>query len=1205
MDTNRLKKFAQQGRTQLLYDVKKRLLYWGIDPQGNVVHHLEKTSGGYLFRGDVHNDASIPAKWESLVRAIDRHSVQDIIEEAAYTWFNRLIAMKILEKNGYDQPALAYVSDAVHDPQILQNAKRGILPTSNTNEINALKHILVDANDDEQFSSLLIYHCRNHQLLNQVFGHLDDYTELLIPNHLMSRGGFLELLNDPNMITVDDFQEVELIGWLYQFYISEKKDDVFASFKKKKKARAEDIPAATQIFTPKWIVKYLVENTVGKLWLDLHPESPIRESMKYLVEPQEPTKDDAIIKDVTELKVLDPAVGSGHFLVVAFDLLMQMYKEEGYSKRQAVTAIIDNNLHGLDICPRAAGLANFAILLKAALYHPDVLREAHYPKVYAMPEPFDFSRQQIEHFLGEIETSEVDEIHSVFKTLKQGQNVGSALILNLSGEARAKLQKILYAGDSDFGHLATQMTYQRMLPFAKVANILTDHFPAVLANPPYMGSKNMNADMVEYLKAKYPRSKSDLAAVFMEVLPARTMKRGSFGFITTPSWMFLGTYKKLREMYVNNYSFKSLLHLSRGVFGADFGAVATVVKKDNKKNSGGEFYRLIDRTFQEFESEDLHQLLLAALRDREFMFQFSKYTKGNGIPKESESAGKRVHFGPIIQSNFSKIPGSPLAYWVSEKVIGVFEQQRTFGEMSEAREGMATGKNEHYVRNWCEVDFDNIGLNIENRDQAKKTGKTWFPYNKGGDIRKWYGNMTFVVNWKNDGHELQNKLHPDGHRIWAHNFNLDHIFRSSVSWADIASKGISMRYYPPGFIFDASGISAFFADANTQFYALGILNTSCIWELSKILNPTMHFKSGDYRKLPYVEVDDARRVISLAKENISISKRDWDSHELSWDFESPPQLNSASSLSDSWHIWMSEVTIDFLRLKSNEEELNKIFIHSYGMENELNGRVKFEDITILQEEVDQSKLKDDRNKSIGSTRGLPLKKPVVLGQLLSYSIGCFMGRYRLDKSGLHIADSHSNVEQLSAYKYRGFTFEIDDDAIIPMMGSESPFSDDIVQRVQQFVLMIWGEDSYTENLNFIQDALGVDLEKFLTKKFWEFHKKMYKKHPIYWQFASPKGAFKVLTYMHRMNKFTVQKIRQDYLFKQMNYLDTTISQMEKAGSDLSTSENRRLDKLRDDLKECRDYDLLLKDVADRQIEFDLDDGVVENYKLFEGVVSPI
>ncbi len=1174
MNTNALKKFAQKARNLLLEDVSKRFLYWGFDKKGSIHHTVEATAGGYLFRGEAHDDASIPPKWNSLVSAVGRHSVQDIIEEAAYTWFNRLMAIKILEQNGYDQPVLTYAAADLHEPVILRNAKKGIYPTSNPQEIQVLKRRLAGANDDEALAALLVSYCRNHQLLNRIFGHLDDYTELLIPGALLAKGGLLELLNDDSIISEADYQEVELIGWLYQFYISDKKDDVFAGFKKKKKARAEDIPAATQIFTPKWIVKYLVENTVGRIWLDLHPESLIRETMKYLVEPENYTPDEPIIKDVTELKVLDPAVGSGHFLVVAFDLLMQMYQEEGYSKRKAAEAIIEQNLYGLDICPRAAGLANFAILLKAAQYHAEVLRESHYPQVFAMPEAFDFTRNQVETFLGSGATDHVDEIHAAFKTLKQGQNIGSALILSLSVEAKVQLRDAINQRDKKLMDLAEQMTYKRMLPFAQIADILTDHYPAVVTNPPYMGGGNMNTELADYLRVHYSRSKSDLFAVFMEACTSLSLKAGLMGMINQQSWMFLSSYEKLRMFTLNNFTIVSMLHLGPRLFNELSGEVvqstAFIQKRDASKNYRGDFYRLIDDRSSE--------------------------------TKQASFLARSHHFNQRVQSDFSKIPGSPIAYWVSDLLHDLFRKP-PLSSCFQTRLGLSTANNDRFLRNWPEVSFERIGFFVKDRDMAKLGGCRWFPYEKGGSFRKWYGNHDLVVNWENDGAEIRSFGQSEG-RIRSHNYNLDYIFKEGVTWSDISSSTNAFRYMPYGFLFDGRGSSGFAQDPRLLPRILGFLNSKVSTYTISVINPTLVINVGEIAKLPFPDLPvDAQNLVDESSIRLrDLHKSDWDSYETSWQFKYLHLLDSGNNhslLRNSFNAirttWRNEVK-EVVQL---EEDSNRIFIEAYGLEDELTAEVPITEISLT----------CNPYYRYGGARSETELELILLAdtirELISYSTGCFMGRYRLDRPSVNVAHPNPSTEDLSPYIYNGYEFEIDDDAIIPIMGSESPFSDDIVQRVQQFVLMVWGEESYTENLNFINEALGENLEKFLIRKFWDFHKRMYKKRPIYWQFASPNGAFKVLVYMHRMNRFTVQKIRQNYLFKQINYLESEIARLKANEASLNSTEARKLDHFRSNLMECRDYDLLLKDVADRQIEFDLDDGVVENFKLFEGVVSKI
>jgi len=1204
MNTNHLKKFAQSARKLLLEDVSKRLLYWGIDGEGEVVHELTRTSGGYLFRGEVYNDQSIPEKWNNLISAIKRHSVEDVIEEAAYTWFNRLIAIKILEKNGYDPEVLAYVSEDLSDPLLLQNAKKGILPSEDSAIHAELKQAVFESNDDELFSKLLVHYCRSHHLLNNIFGNINDYTELLIPQTLLTKGGLLELINSEEFITDAEYGEVELIGWLYQFYISDKKDEVFAGFKQKKKARAEDIPAATQIFTPKWIVKYLVENTVGRIWLDLHPESPIRETLKYLVEPENHTIDEPIIRDVTELKVLDPAVGSGHFLVVAFDLLMEMYQEEGYTKRKAVESIVANNLYGLDICPRAVGLANFALLLKSASHHANILNSDLRPNIYAMPESFDFQRQQIQDFLGVGSDESVDEVHNAVKLLKMGKNIGSALILNLSEISRMRIEAALSNSKTKTNNLHSQMTINRLIPYAKIASILTHTYPAIVANPPYMSSRNMNSELSEYVTNNYQNTKSDLMTVFIEAISNLSVKNSRFGLINLPSWLFLSSYENLRIDLINNYQFNCLLHMGRGIFGIDFGSVAFVLK--NSKNNGtlGSYFRLHERNFQHIYFKDIEKLFSYSNGNELYRYDFSQYRDEDGIteiPKQGTKRGMKLFYSNIPQINFSKIPGSPIAYWASNKIIEAFANRISIDTKYTSGQGMFTSDNKRFLRLWAEVSWAKLTLEVKSHQEAKEIDKKWIPYNKGGAFRKWYGNMEYVINWGNEGEEVityAKQLYKTSSRSIK---QVKHYFKESITWSLISSEKISARYLHNGSIYGDAGP---FILLEKNLYILGLLNTKIVDYILKVLNPTLNFSSGVVSKIP-IDFDQSFVKDSLITDCIAIAKKDWDSREISWDFTQTPLLNGSRSINQAYQIWREHSIEDFYRLHSIEEELNRVFIKLYGLEKEVSPDLGLTDITLLPEEVNRNELETRNAELIQEKVSLPIKIDAVIQQFLSFAIGCYMGRYRLDKPGLNIAHPNPSEEELSTYVHSSYEFEIDDDAIIPIMGSESPFSDDIVQRVQQFVLMIWGEDTYTENLNFINEALGEDLEKYLTKKFWDHHKKMYKKRPIYWQFASPKGAFKVLTYMHRMNRFTVQVIRKNYLFKQMNWLEREIGSLVENEATLQTKESKRLDKLRKDLIECREYDLLLKDMADRQIEFDLDDGVVENYKLFEGVVSKI
>lgn len=1198
MNTNKIKTFAKKARIILLKGVQQRLAYWGIDKKGNVTEEVTPVAGGYMFRGDVFNDTTVPKKWQNLKLALKRHTVDDIIEEAAYTWFNRLIAIKILSKNGYIDPVYDYVSDELKDPIILHKARKGETGKLRDDEKKLLSQYLIESNDEDAFGLLLTAYCRNQKLLNKVFGHIDDYTELLLPNNLLSSGGIIELINDNDAIDVNDYKEVELIGWLYQFYISDKKDEVFASFKKKKKARPEDIPAVTQIFTPKWIVKYMVENTVGRIWLDKHPDSPIRNEMKYFVEPsdKENYKPEPIIDNITQLTLLDPASGSGHILVVGFDLMMKMYKEEGYSTRNAVESIIKNNLYGLDIDDRAAQLANFAVLIKAASYYPDILKGDLMPNVFSFPEANNFTQGEIYRFLDEDAKQYADELEWALKELNQGKNIGSALILNLKNDVVDVIKKhyntLKEKASRDELDFEEQTIYLKIKPFIDVLLTLSSIYHSVVTNPPYMGNKHMAEPLKGYVSKRYPITKTDLFAVFMEVCWNQTCANGLSGMINQQSWMFLSTYTKLREMLLKNLSIQNLLHLGAGAFDEIGGEVVQSVSFTLRKNN------------------KLKKSI------------YFKLTAGDGKYKEKYFLENLNSFFEIDSSDLVNIPTSIIAYWFTPKALKIISSKDKISHYADCRSGMSTSDNARFVRNWFEVDKEKIGIDLADSLAVIRSKKKWIPYNKGGYYKKWFGNIELVVNWYNDGAEIKeavvsNPTDPDTTHWSRRIYNTDYFFREGLTWSKVSSDGFSVRYLPKGCISDVGGCSIFLNTSEVSlWYILGALNSALKEIFIKSLSPTVNFEIYQIENFPLVYNSNSK-IDEIVQNLVSNSKIDWNARENSWDFETNPLIkNSNTTINNSLSEWISQASKDFFQLHQNEEELNKIFIDIYGLQDELTPDVPLTEITILQDELDFKKL-EKAQKNVAKLReeGLEkfIKKDVVIQQLLSYAIGCFMGRYRLDKPGLHIAHPNPTEEEVKAYKIKSplhngkkeVTFEIDEDGIIPMLGSYGRFSDDIVLRIKHFIEIVWGEETLTENINFIQQCLDQDLEDYLINDFWHYHCKVYKKRPIYWLFSSENGAFQVLVYMHRMNKFTVQKIRNNYLLKHLQFLRSEIAELEKRSSSLSKSDAKRLDELRSAEIECREYDKLMKDYADKQIEIDLDDGVKVNYAKFEGIVAKI
>ncbi|MCD8415974.1 BREX-1 system adenine-specific DNA-methyltransferase PglX [Tenacibaculum dicentrarchi] len=1192
------KTFAQEARKILIQGVAKKLLYWGFNEKGETLEQPEKASGGYSFRNQVFDDPSVPDLWKSLQTSIENKGIDVIVEEAAYTWFNRIMALRILVKNGYEEPQLEDATGLEHTPVILQKARQGKIAFLTADKKKSLQKILTDySKDQEAFAILIKGYCHNHKTLQRVFGKIDDYTELLLPDNMLQADGFLHLLNTTDAISDEEYQKVELIGWLYQFYISEKKDEVFASFKKGKKAEAKDIPAATQIFTPNWIVKYMVENTAGKIWLDKHPNSNLKNDMKYLVANQSEATATPIISSIEELTLIDPAAGSGHILVEGFDLIYKMYLEEYYTPEEAVESILKNNLYGLDIDDRAVQLATFAILLKSAKVYPAIWSKNWLPNVYEMPESEEFSTQEIKDFLGDKGTNYLEELETALCLMKQAKNLGSVMKLTLSEEARTFIeQRFITLKTAEFRDLTLEFIYQKIKNYIPVLLILTKKYTSVVANPPYMGQKSMNVDLKNYVNANYPLTKSDLMTIFMEVIPNLTQDDSRFALINLPSWLFLSSFEKIRKSYIDNFTFDSLLHMGRGIFGIDFGSVAFAIKKTKSENAIGSYFRLHERNFQHILYKDIEKLFLYSNGKENYKYDFNQYRGEEGIteiPENGTLEGKKLFYPNIPQTNFSKIPGSPIAYWISANFLNNFNENN-FKNSFKPVSGIQTGDNNRFQRKWFEVSII-------------CAFKKWFPVANGGDRRKWYGNHFDFILWDNDGFEIKNNFDESG-RLKSRPQNENFYFKEGVTWNRIAANGVSARYLPKGFIFDQSGDSFFSINNGNILNALGQFNSVVTNKVLEIICPTLNVTAGSVKLFPLDERVFDINITRSVKGNIDISKQDWDSRETSWDFEQSPLLNKTTTLESAYATWEEAVSKSFFQLHKNEEELNRIFIDIYGLQDELTPEVALKDITILQEELakkDLEKLEESFNNNGKEAVRLPINKAEVISQFISYAIGLFMGRYRLDKKGLNIAHPNPSEEELESYSYNNGEVIIDEDAIIPLMGTACNFPDDGLQQVYSLLDTLWGAETRTENINFIQECLNKDLEQFLVTDFYKYHCKMYKKKPIYWLFSSKKGAFKVLVYMHRMNAFTVEKIRDNYLLEHIKNVASEITFLENNEANLNTQDRKKLEQLRKNLQECYDYEAALKTVADNQITFDLDDGVTVNYKKFETIIAKI
>lgn len=996
MDTNRIKRFTTEARNMLKTGIAAKMLTLGFDNKGNVAdeNKPQLMQGGSVWNGQLQTEGFYH-QWMALYNRIRQIGIKDVYEEAAYTWFNRLCAFHILQKNNLCSPVLAY-SDAARTPIIVDEARQGRIPQMKEELRQRLMELLDDDTKvTEQFAILITAWCHENPIINKCFGGIADYTELLLPNNILAEGGFVDLLNHTEFITDDDFHSPELIGWLYQFYISERKDEVFA---KKGKFEADEIPAATQIFTPNWIVKYMVQNTVGRIYLDNNPyETLLQKKWQYLVGNVSHVASESKCSgtlhplhydELTDLKVADLACGSGHILNECFDLLYDLYIAEGYSRTEAIESIFNNNLTGIDLDTRAKQLATFALMLKACQKDAS-FAEAHcMPNVLDMPNPWDTEKQgpiqEMLHvyFQGEATNQQKEEIIDCFDLMQNADSLGSIMKFDISESTRLLIQQTTDYWCSQ--EIVPEEVRTQIATF-KLILALTEKYHALVMNPPYMGGGNMNATLSKYVKDNYKNGKTDLATVFVEMMGQRTSVNSSYAFIIPPSWMFLSTFEGLRKNIIENQSIESLLHLSRGVFGADFGTSSAVIKNTSNENARGTYFRLVDRTFQEFEQNHLRMLFEQTMANHDFKYNFKEYTKEVTELPYSED-GNRIYYPNVEQKNFEKIPGCPIGYWVSKKLLNIFAS-RTIANLYETRCGMATGRNDYYLRLWFEVSNNNIFYNCKSDTESILSEAKWYPYDKAGEFRKWYGNRDYVVNWYHNGKELTETMHPDGKRIWAHNFNLDKVFQKHIGWSDIVSGtgGLSFRIFEEGFLFDGSANAVYNIPDEDNLHEILAYSNSCLPEYARpLLNPTIHFKPGNFLNLPYKKNNDIS-ILKIVETNISISKSDWDAHETSWDFQSNELLSIADELvGDVSHV-TNEINVShiatsndarasecsgtlhplsleelmskykqkwerkFMQLYKNEEELNRRFIEIYGLQDELTPDVPLNEITILQQ----------------------------------------------------------------------------------------------------------------------------------------------------------------------------------------------------------------------------------------------------------------
>lgn len=1216
MDKTAIKKFAIWARNKLIADSIYRARLLGITDKGIQAPLPQSTKDAQFFDIGLKEPSAITGdaitQRKNLVAVIQEKAKEStypeafshIMEETAYTWFNRLIAIRFMEVNDYlSSRVLSSKTPEKIEPDLVTSPFDSDL-TFSEDESRQIVDWKMNNQTDDLFRMLFLKECNAlNEPLPMLFEKIADYTELLLTLSISDRDGVVwHLVHD---IPEDDFQDqVQIIGWLYQYYNTEPKDKVFAR-KSSEKIKKEDIPAATQLFTPDWIVRYMVENSLGRLWIEGHPDEVLKGQWKYYLDEakQEESVQEQLNQIYAEhsklnpedLTCLDPCCGSGHILAYMFDVLMQIYLSRGYRGREAVISIVEHNLYGLDIDERAAQLAYFAVMMKARQYDRRFLSRGIQPHIYAIEESNGLSTWKAfsgsdfgQLALDQTYIAQADELIDLFHDAKE---YGSILKVEPTDYDNLQdyLEEIRQKGSENilFAAWSAEMA-DKMPKLIRQAKLLSKKYDVVVTNPPYMGSSGMDAKLSKYVKDNYPDSKSDLFAVFIEQCGAMIKPNGYQAMITQHAWMFLSSYEKMREKILQKM-IVNMAHLGPRAFEEIGGEVVQttsfVLRNEFSNGYQGEYCRLIEPTTQQ---------------GKEAMFL----------------AGQNRYVSQ--QENFAKIPGELVAYWISEKMISHFSGP-LLGSILTTREGMATANNDLFLRLWYEVNETKIGWGKKNITEALDSRMKWFPYNKGGDYRKWYGNNDYLVNWSNDGYEIKNNVDLRTGRTRSHNYNGDFAFRKGITWSALSVSKISVRYVNNGFLFDSKGARGFANDENSYF-SLGLINSIVGQSYLSFIAPTVDFKVGDIIQIPLVLIDK-EDVVSKVQENISISKADWDSFETSWDFQTHPLLAPSAldmaglitakqpTLAERYEQFKAICEDRFDILQDNEEELNRIFIDIYGLQSELNPEVADYDITVhrifdSKKDIPQSMYKketDEKGKTKSKVSPYVLTKEDVMKSLLSYAVGCLFGRYSLDMPGLAYAGG-----EWDAGKYQ--TFIPDNDNVVPITDEEY-FDDDLLSFICAWLKKAFGRENFEANLEFLTDALGTrgttsreKLRNYFLKNFYKDHCKTYQKRPIYWLFDSGKeNGFKALVYLHRYDENTIGRVRADYLHRMERIYSNEVNRMQDvidhshSAHEVSVAE-KRLEKMKKQIKECQDYDAKLGHLALDQIHLDLDDGVKINYR---------
>lgn len=1168
METTKLKKFAQFARRSLIEQVStklKQVLAENSAARRESAEAIKKLEG-----------------------AIKTHGKEQVIERVAYIWFNRFCALRFMDVNRYTRIGVVSPAEGQFQPEILAEAKMGhideeLVYDKAKQKIFALLDGKMPSHDPqgEAYRLLVVAACNYwHKAMPFLFQRIEDYTELLMPDDLLSGNSILTYTREA--MTPDACEDVEVIGWLYQFYISEKKDEVFDGLKKNKKITPENIPAATQLFTPHWIVRYLVENSLGRLWLLNRSGSKLAEKMDYYIKPEQTETDFLRIVTPEEIKICDPACGSGHMLTYAFDLLYAIYEEEGYEPSDIPEKILTHNLYGIEIDERAGELAAFALTMKARAKQRRFFNKSIKPNICVLGNM---------HFDGDELTNYMDfvgrdlftaPLQNTLRQFEEADNFGSLIRPELT-DVQGIFQH-LEAKDVS-GQLFLSETHKKVLQALRQVDYLNSKYHVVIANPPYMGARNMSGRLGAWLKDNYEVVKSDLFSAFILRCSEIGISQALIGVMCPNVWMYISTHEHIRSLLINSKRLLGLVELPLSGFkGATVQICAFNFANSLPTNVPASFIKLTG-----FKGGD------------EEMASFTRDTISNPDCK---------WFYKTKTSSFNVIPGIPIAYWVSQKVLAAFNVETVFETFAAPRQGLGTTNNDLFVRFWSEVNFNRITFGCANKEEAMSSLAKWFPYTKGGGYRKWFGNDLDVVDWQNDGQNIRKALIGKNPNIPR---SETHYFKEGITWGLITSASFSARYSKQGGIFDVGGSKAFPPQDSKEFF-LGLLNSHLASLFLKTLNPTLNFQVGDLKRIPVIRLDSLKSTIRpIIKNLIDLSKYDWDAYETSWDFTSFSLLTPHYCQSTLKGIYQKlrarwrEMTLEMQRL---EKENNRIFIDAYGLQDELTPEVPLNEITL----TCNPHYRYGNDKSEGELEALLLAD--TMRELVSYAVGCMFGRYALDKPGLILANQDETIEDYLK-QVPTPSFPADDDNVIPMLDGDW-FTDDIAERFRKFLREALGDEHYEENLKFVEHSLNIKgrrdytIRDYFLGEFYNDHVKRYRKRPIYWLFSSPKGNFNALIYMHRYRPDTVSVVLNDYLREFRTKLSAEKNRLEAISISASATQAEKtkalkdIEKLTKMIAEMEEYEReVIYPLATEQVKIDLDDGVKINYPKFGSALKKI